>query len=34
MEGGAVTIAIGSAAVVGLIILWWYLRRRKIKGKS
>lgn len=27
------TIAIGTGAVVvGLIILWWYLRRRKLKA--
>lgn len=28
------SIAIGSGIVAGLIILYWYLRRRKIKGKS
>lgn len=28
------SIAIATGAVVGLIILYWYLRRRKVKGKS
>lgn len=29
------SLAIGTgAAIVGLILLWWYLRRRKLKDKT